>query len=100
MKEHLAAEAEAVGFSRMRVTTPDTVPQVPERLQQFLYFFRRNTRPTVGHRQDHRAAYRPGAHFDVALRRVAERVGEEVVGVEQERPECLGSPPRGNPKRG
>ncbi|MDQ1900475.1 tRNA epoxyqueuosine(34) reductase QueG [Paracoccus sp. WLY502] len=36
MKERLAAEAEAVGFSRMRVTTPDAVPQVAERLQQFL----------------------------------------------------------------
>ena len=36
VKERLAAEAEAVGFSRMRVTTPDAVPEVAERLQQFL----------------------------------------------------------------
>ena len=36
MKERLAVEAEAVGFSRMRVTTPDAVPQLAERLQQFL----------------------------------------------------------------
>ncbi|WEF24107.1 tRNA epoxyqueuosine(34) reductase QueG [Paracoccus sp. S3-43] len=36
MKERLAAEAEAVGFSRMRITTPDAVPQVAGRLQQFL----------------------------------------------------------------
>ncbi|MFC3629254.1 tRNA epoxyqueuosine(34) reductase QueG [Paracoccus angustae] len=36
MKERLAAEAEAVGFSRMRVTAPDSVPEVAERLQQFL----------------------------------------------------------------
>lgn len=36
VKERLAAEAEAVGFSRMRVTTPGAVPEVAERLQQFL----------------------------------------------------------------
>ena len=36
LKERVAAEAEAVGFSRMRITTPDAVPQVAERLQQFL----------------------------------------------------------------
>ncbi|WP_347137771.1 tRNA epoxyqueuosine(34) reductase QueG [Paracoccus sp. SSK6] len=36
IKAALAAKAEAVGFSRMRVTTPDAVPQVAERLQQFL----------------------------------------------------------------
>ncbi|WP_278185010.1 tRNA epoxyqueuosine(34) reductase QueG [Paracoccus sediminis] len=35
-KKHLAAEAEAAGFSRMRVTTPDAVPEVARRLQQFL----------------------------------------------------------------
>ena len=36
LKERLAAESEAVGFSRMRITTPDAVPQIAERLQQFL----------------------------------------------------------------
>lgn len=36
MKQALAAEAEAVGFSRMRVTTPDSVPEIAERLSAFL----------------------------------------------------------------
>jgi epoxyqueuosine reductase len=36
LKERVAAESKAVGFSQMRVTTPDAVPQVAERLQQFL----------------------------------------------------------------
>ncbi|WP_374301604.1 tRNA epoxyqueuosine(34) reductase QueG [Paracoccus sp. (in: a-proteobacteria)] len=36
MKERLGTEAEAVGFSRMRVTTPDAVPEIAERLQHFL----------------------------------------------------------------
>lgn len=36
LKRALAAEAEAVGFSRMRITTPDAVPEIAERLQEFL----------------------------------------------------------------
>ncbi|MBK4218045.1 tRNA epoxyqueuosine(34) reductase QueG [Paracoccus caeni] len=36
MKARLAAEAEAVGFSRMRVTLPGSTPEIAERLQQFL----------------------------------------------------------------
>ena len=36
MKARLAAEAEAVGFSRMRVTRPDAVPEIAERLRRFL----------------------------------------------------------------
>lgn len=35
-KADLAAEAEAVGFSAMRVTRPDAVPQIAARLQEFL----------------------------------------------------------------
>lgn len=36
VKERLVAEAGAIGFSRMRVTTPGAVPHVAERLQRFL----------------------------------------------------------------
>lgn len=36
LKQALAAEAEAVGFSRMRITAPDAVPEIAERLQEFL----------------------------------------------------------------
>lgn len=36
MKAALAAEAEAVGFSMMRVTRPDAVPELAARLQAFL----------------------------------------------------------------
>lgn len=36
IKADLNAEAEAVGFARMRVTTPDSVPEIAERLQSFI----------------------------------------------------------------
>ncbi|WP_076525026.1 tRNA epoxyqueuosine(34) reductase QueG [Paracoccus saliphilus] len=36
MKADLAAEAEAIGFARMRVTAPDAVPEIAQRLQSFL----------------------------------------------------------------
>ena len=36
MKARLAHEAEAVGFSQMRVTTPDGVPEIAQRLQDFV----------------------------------------------------------------
>lgn len=36
IKADLAAEAEAVGFAGMRVTTPDSVPEIAKRLQSFL----------------------------------------------------------------
>ncbi len=35
-KKRLAAEAEAAGFSRMRITTPDAVPEIAERLHAFV----------------------------------------------------------------
>ncbi|WCR02568.1 tRNA epoxyqueuosine(34) reductase QueG [Paracoccus saliphilus] len=36
IKADLAAEAEAIGFARMRVTAPDAVPEIAQRLQSFL----------------------------------------------------------------
>ncbi|WCR09079.1 tRNA epoxyqueuosine(34) reductase QueG [Paracoccus fistulariae] len=36
LKAALAAEAEAVGFSRMRITRPDAVPEMAGRLQEYL----------------------------------------------------------------
>lgn len=35
-KNALKAEAIAIGFAKMRVTTPDAVPEIAERLQQYL----------------------------------------------------------------
>ncbi|MBC9246484.1 tRNA epoxyqueuosine(34) reductase QueG [Paracoccus sp. 11-3] len=36
LKHALAAEAETIGFSRMRITRPDAVPELAARLQEFL----------------------------------------------------------------
>lgn len=36
IRDALAAEAEAIGFARMRVTSPDAVPRIAERLRAFL----------------------------------------------------------------
>ena len=36
IKQDLTAEAEAAGFAKMRVTVPDAVPEIADRLQEFL----------------------------------------------------------------
>ena len=36
LKERLVGEAREAGFAMCRITTPDAVPDVPERLQAFL----------------------------------------------------------------